>query len=115
MTYGNGSYVSYTYDNQNRVKTVKYQDTLTTVTYDYDYRGNIARARVTQPGKEPAAYKYEYDTLGRLIRCVPVSYTHLSVNTSEQRYTGNRSLKLVSSAAGENYGITERQLQSLQA
>ena len=70
MTYGNGSYVSYTYDNQNRVKTVKYQDTLTTVTYDYDYLGNIAGARVTQPGKEPAAYKYEYDTLGRLIRCV---------------------------------------------
>ena len=51
MTYGNGSYVSYTYDNQNRVKTVKYQDTLTTVTYDYDYLGNIARARVTQPAK----------------------------------------------------------------
>ena len=68
MTYGNGSYVSYTYDNQNRVKTVKYQDTLTTVTYDYDYLGNIARARVTQPGKEPAAYKYA------------VSYTHLNYN-----------------------------------
>ena len=29
-----------------------------------------AAAAAEAPGKEPAAYKYEYDTLGRLIRCV---------------------------------------------
>ena len=93
MTYGNGSYVSYTYDNQNRVKTVKYQDTLTTVTYDYDYLGNIAGARVTQPGKEPAAYKYEYDTLGRLIRCVQTEGNEV-VQQLEDSYDSKNRLKI---------------------
>ena len=101
MTYGNGSYVSYTYDNQNRVKTVKYQDTLTTVTYDYDYLGNIAGARVTQPGKEPAAYKYEYDTLGRLIRCVQTEGNEV-VQQLEDSYDSKNRLTRHKYYDGEN-------------
>ena len=62
--------VAYTYDNLDRVKTMRYNDVGVLVTYTYDYMGNVAVAKVTNTAKtvEYATYLYEYDSLGRLIR-----------------------------------------------
>ncbi len=101
ITYGNGGCVRYTYDNLNRVKTVTYQDTLTIVTYDYDYLGNIAGARITQLGKELAAYKFEYDTLGRLIRCVQTEKNEV-IQQLENSYDSKNRLTRHKYYDGEN-------------
>ena len=73
MTFGNGSYVLYAYDIFDRlVQESFYQDASTptqTKHYRYNSEGVLAESWLTDAsGQETQRYRYEYDSLGRLIR-----------------------------------------------
>ena len=73
MTFGNGSYVLYAYDIFDRlVQESFYQDASTPTQikhYRYNSEGVLAESWLTDAsGQETQRYRYEYDSLGRLIR-----------------------------------------------
>lgn len=101
LRYGTGELVLYTYDNLDRIKTVRYNSIGKKVTYSYDYMGNVAVEKVTNVAGdiEYATYYYEYDSLGRPVRFFEtlgdeivqqVQYTYDSKNrtTSVSYYDG---------------------------
>ena len=61
MTYGNGTVLSYEYDNLDRVVKVLYNGS---VKYTYSYNGDGALYKVTEGTKE---HYYNYDGIGRLV------------------------------------------------
>ena len=64
-TYADGTVLTYTYDNLDRVKSVnRGNDLLYSVTYD----GNGNLSSYTEGGMDGKKYEYEYDSIGRLIR-----------------------------------------------
>jgi hypothetical protein len=63
MTYGNGTVVSYTYDNLDRV-IEEYWDNTLKYEYSYSAEGYLAKKLDVTTGK---AINYECDSLGRLI------------------------------------------------
>ena len=64
MTFGNGDYEDYIYDNLDRLVSVKFNDTVT-YTLTYDANGFPAKCVDSKAG---VTHTYEYDGLGRLIR-----------------------------------------------
>ena len=66
LTYGNGDYEDYTYDNLDRLVKVTYNGSaVNAFTVLYDSNGRLAKA---VDGKAGITYLYEYDSLDRLIR-----------------------------------------------
>jgi RHS repeat-associated protein len=62
QTYGNGDYVSFTYTDQNQIKTIKFNDTLRFV-YDYDLSGRLA---ILKDIHNNNIYFYSYNLFGSL-------------------------------------------------
>lgn len=68
LTYGNGSYIDYSYDLFDRKVATAYNDG-TEYHFAYNGEGDMARQYETNPsGTIIDNYEFEYDTLGRLIR-----------------------------------------------
>ena len=112
MTYGNGDYVTYTYDRFSRLTGETHFDSdgtkLYTITYLYDNNGNISICRVHNgSGTLTDEYRYEYDSLGRLIRSWQTDGTSTVMNTEhtydvQNRLTG-QSWQIGSDSFTESY------------
>ncbi|MBO4261711.1 MAG: RHS repeat protein [Clostridia bacterium] len=63
-TYSDGTVISNTYDELNRIKSVSYNG-IVAYTITYDGKGNISSYTDCATGR---TYKYEYDVLGRTVR-----------------------------------------------
>ena len=73
MTYANDDYETYVYDRYGRTDTVYHYSAANMLQYSesfvYDGNGNTAKSVVKDAsGNEIAVYRYEYDSLGRMIR-----------------------------------------------
>lgn len=73
MTYANGDYETYVYDRYGRTDTVYHYSAANVLQYSesfvYDGSGNTSKSVVKDAsGNEIAVYRYEYDSLGRMIR-----------------------------------------------
>lgn len=96
VTYGNGDYVRYVYDAQDRLEvsysggTGKTEQKL--YSYVYDKQGNLARVTAHQAGK---TYRLYYDFLDRLMRVVDEKGTFY-----EYTYDAEDNLTWVSHASG---------------
>ena len=78
MTNANGDYETYTYDRYGRIVTIEHRTKSGTLNYTevyvYDGNGNTGRCKVMDgSGNVTDDYRYEYDSLGRLIRSSQVS------------------------------------------
>ena len=96
MTYGNGSYVNYSYDLLDRVIEESYYNSSNTctrsVTYVYNPMGALAK-RYTRNGSGTLTetHTFEYDSLGRLIRSSEFDGANNLIQRIEQLYdTANR-------------------------
>ena len=96
MTYGNGSFVEYSYDLLDRVIEETYYNSSNTctrsVTYVYNPMGALAK-RYTKnaSGTLTETHTFEYDSLGRLIRSSEFDGANNLIQRIEQLYdTANR-------------------------
>ncbi len=85
MTYGNGNYTTYTYDEFDRLIKTVYNDTTNYVEYVYNAEGSLAELRYGTGTTETGSYAFEYDSLGRLIRSAEYSEDTL-VQRTEHLY-----------------------------
>ncbi len=105
MTYGNGEYEDYTYDNLDRLVKVTYNgNSENDYIIVYDSNGRLAKAA---DGKVGITYLYEYDSLDRLIRAyqkdssgntvfaVENSYDEYGRAKSSNVVIGNKSMEYV--------------------
>ena len=78
-TYGNGQYVSYTYDDLDRVKTKQHSGITGSFSYTYDQQGNLARVKDTVNNTLTGFF---YDLAGRLseIRQTDANETQERIN-----------------------------------
>ena len=93
-TYADGTVISNSYDNLNRIKSVSYNGIIAyTVTYDGD--GNVDSYTDCASGR---VYRYEYDALGREIRYF------VTLNGNEL-YSAEKSYDASGRSAGYSYKI----------
>lgn len=95
MTYGNGDYETYTYDRYGRTDTVNHYNAANVLQYSesfvYDGSGNTAKSVVKDAsGNEIAVYRYEYDSLGRMIRSKQSGSSITAVSTEHLYDQENR-------------------------
>ena len=95
MTYGNGDYETYTYDRYGRTDTVNHYNAANVLQYSesfvYDGSGNTAKSVVKDAfGNEIAVYRYEYDSLGRMIRSKQSGSSITGLSTEHQYDQENR-------------------------
>lgn len=111
MTYANGDYETYSYDRYGRTDTVKHFNSGRVLQYSesfvYDGSGNTAKSVVKNAsGSEIAVYRYEYDSLGRLIRSKQ-SGSSVSQFSSEHQYDQeNRLTKQSYQLGGKSFTET---------
>ena len=103
QTYGNGDYVSFTYDNLGRVKTATYSEGRK-LTYRYTGDGQLYSVHDNKTGY---TYQYSYDSLGRLMSS-SVKNSSGNVLTTRQTYDANNQLtaqswQMGSTAYSETY------------
>ena len=67
LTYGNGQYVEYTYDEFDRLVKMVYNSGRY-VTYTYNAEGSLAKLTYGDGTTEKGSYTFEYDSLGRPVR-----------------------------------------------
>ena len=67
LTYGNGQYVEYTYDEFDRLVKMVYNSGRY-VTYTYNAEGSLAKLTYGDGTTEKGSYTFEYDSLGRPAR-----------------------------------------------
>lgn len=98
MTYGNGQYVKYYYDLFDRVVKEEYYNSSGALQganhYVYNSEGVLTKQYATNAnGVKSEEYRFEYDSLGRLIRSREVS-GNITVQSTEHIYdTANRLTK----------------------
>ncbi len=63
ITYGNGFIVNYVYDELDRIKEIKYNNTVA-YAYEYDANGNLCKLADKTSNR---TYQYKYDDQGRLV------------------------------------------------
>ena len=112
MTNANGDYETYTYDRYGRIVTIEHRTKSGTLNYTevyvYDGNGNTGRCKVMDgSGNVTDDYRYEYDSLGRLIRSSQVSDGETVLRTehiydADNRLT-NQSYQLGASSFSESY------------
>lgn len=112
MTHANGDYETYTYDRYGRIVTIEHRAKSGalnyTESYIYDGNGNTGRCKVMDgSGNLTDDYRYEYDSLGRLIRSSQVSDGETVLRTehlydADNRLTG-QSYQLGASSFSEEY------------
>ena len=107
MTYGNGEYEDYTYDNLDRLVKVTYNGSAENAfTVLYDSNGRLAKA---VDGKVGITYLYEYDSLDRLIRAYQKDAsgnTVYAVENSYDEYGRAKGSKIAAGTTAHNYGVS---------
>ena len=63
MTYGNEDSVTYSYDELERISSVRYSESISTIDYAYTGMGALGKITDNTSGR---SYIYNYDLLGRL-------------------------------------------------
>ncbi len=114
MTYGNGEYEEYTYDNLDRLVKVTYNgNSENAFTVLYDSNGRLAKA---VDGKAGITYLYEYDSLDRLIRAYQKDAngnTIFAVENSYDEYGRAKGSTYVIDGTEYNYGISYKENTNL--
>ena len=107
MTYGNGEYEDYIYDNLDRLVKVSYNgNSVNAFTVLYDSNGRLAKA---VDGKAGITYLYEYDSLDRLIRAYQKDAngnTIFAVENSYDEYGRAKGSKIVSGDKTLTYSLS---------
>ena len=89
-TYGNGTVVEYTYDRLDRVTRMVYSGGRY-VNYRYNAEGSLAELDYGEGNAAPTAtYRFEYDSLGRLIRSQQRDGNTVTQRTEQLYDTANR-------------------------
>ena len=89
-TYGNGTVVEYTYDRLDRVTRMVYSGGRY-VNYRYNAEGSLAELDYSEGEAAPTAtYRFEYDSLGRLIRSQQRDGNTVTQRTEQLYDTANR-------------------------
>ena len=89
-TYGNGTVVEYTYDRLDRVTRMVYSGGRY-VNYRYNAEGSLAELDYGEGDAAPTAtYRFEYDSLGRLIRSQQRDGNTVTQRTEQLYDTANR-------------------------
>ena len=106
-TYANGDSVSYTYDDLDRLIRKKYNDSNEYTEYSYNAEGAIAELKHYGTGKDGTAvlttYRFEYDSLGRLVRSSESVGNTVSLRTEHIYDAYNRLSKQKWSGGGKTY------------
>ena len=114
MTYGNGKYEDYTYDNLDRLVKVSYNgNSVNAFTVLYDSNGRLAKA---VDGKVGITYLYEYDSLDRLIRAYQKDAsgnTIFAVENSYDEYGRAKGSKYVIDGVSRTYSISYKENTNL--
>ena len=114
MTYGNGEYEDYTYDNLDRLVKVTYNGSAENAfTVLYDSNGRLAKA---VDGKVGITYLYEYDSLDRLIRAYQKDAsgnTVYAVENSYDEYGRAKGSTYVIDGTEYTYGISYKENTNL--
>ena len=102
-TYANGDSVSYTYDRFDRLVRKSYNSG-SYVAYAYNAEGSLARLSYGDSTGELASYRFEYDSLGRLIRSAKLDADGGTVQRTEHIYDGyNRLSRQSWTLGGKTY------------
>lgn len=102
-TYANGDSVSYTYDRFDRLVRKSYNSG-SYVAYAYNEEGSLARLSYGDSTGELASYRFEYDSLGRLIRSAELDADGGTVQRTEHIYDGyNRLSRQSWTLGGKTY------------
>ncbi len=102
-TYANGDSVSYTYDRFDRLVRKSYNSG-SYVAYAYNAEGSLARLSYGDSTGELASYRFEYDSLGRLIRSAELDAAGGTVQRTEHIYDGyNRLSRQSWTLGGKTY------------
>ena len=99
-TYANGDSVSYTYDRFDRLVRKSYNSG-SYVAYTYNAEGSLARLSYGDSTGELASYRFEYDSLGRLIRSAELDADGGTVQRTEHIYDGYNRLSRQSWTLGD--------------
>ena len=114
MTYGNGEYEDYTYDNLDRLVKVTYNgNSVNDYIIVYDSNGRLAKA---VDGKAGITYLYEYDSLDRLIRAYQKDAsgnTIFAVENSYDEYGRAKGSKYVIDGVSRTYSISYKENTNL--
>ena len=101
--YANGDSVSYTYDRFDRLIRKSYNSG-SYVAYTYNAEGSLARLSYGDSTGELASYRFEYDSLGRLIRSAELDADGGTVQRTEHIYDGyNRLSRQSWTLGGKTY------------
>jgi YD repeat-containing protein len=111
MTYGNGTVVSYTYDNLDRV-TEEYWDNTLKYEYSYSAEGYPAKKLDVTTGK---AVNYEHDSLGRLIHSYQTADDSIIQWTEHTAFkTSLRRSRKSSKSTNSSKSVSSRQVKQNQ-
>ena len=114
MTYGNGEYEDYTYDNLDRLVKVTYNgNSVNDYIIVYDSNGRLAKA---VDGKAGITYLYEYDSLDRLIHAYQKDAngnTIFAVENSYDEYGRAKGSKYVIDGVSRTYSISYKENTNL--
>ena len=98
--YANGDSISYTYDRFDRLIRKSYNSG-SYVVYTYNAEGSLARLSYGDSTGELASYRFEYDSLGRLIRSAELDADGGTVQRTEHIYDGYNRLSRQSWTLGD--------------
>ncbi|MGN0178101.1 MAG: DNRLRE domain-containing protein, partial [Monoglobaceae bacterium] len=96
VTYGNGDYVDYTYDDYGNISAIS-QNGTQNFTWKYDSTGNMYSHEDLVNNQR---FLYTYDTTGRLVRQNVLNNSKKSIYSSEYGYDLNNNVSRFTSTAG---------------
>ena len=102
VTYGNGDYVDYTYDDYGNISAIS-QNGTQNFTWKYDSTGNMYSHEDLVNNQR---FLYTYDTTGRLVRQNVLNNSKKSIYSSEYGYDLNNNVSRFTSTAG-GVNVTE--------
>lgn len=103
VTYGNGDYVDYTYDEYGNMKSIS-QNGTKNFTWDYDSTGNLYSHEDLVNNQR---FLYTYDSTGRLVRQSVLNGSKKRIYDAEYGYDMNNNVSKFTSSAG-GVSMTEK-------